>query len=172
MSSDPARTFISTNPVDRLGFYKCLSDVPDRHRLSHYADRYAGEDTWQWWSETHLFPVARSEGTRKYSSLTGRRWRAFVEDHGRAPHHALATPTDVDEFCGWLIEEVGTNHRTAYDHYLRFLERFFDDLLWHTEHPHVYNPALMAAADADPATNYEHAPAVWRMKFDRPGGHS
>lgn len=172
MSSDSDRRFISIDPVERLGFYKCLHDVPDRHRLYNHAGRYKGEDTWKDWSEEKLYPVANSKSTRKYSSLTGRRWRIYIEDHGEAVHHALATPTDVDGFCRWLIEEIKMTNRTAYDNYLRFLERFYDDLLWHTDHPHVYNPVLMAAANVNANMDHEYAEIVWQMKFDRPDGRS
>ena len=172
MTKGATRRYISADPKERLGYYKTLNDVPDRYRLYRFADRYEGEDTWSWWCETHLYPDAESNGTRKHASLAGRRWRSYTDEHGEAEQHALATTGDVDGFCGWLLTEVGMNRRTAHDHYIRFLERFFDDLNWHVDHPHVYNPVLMAAADANPAADFEDARAVWMMKFERPNGRS
>lgn len=49
--------------------------------------------------------------------------------------------------------------QTVYKTHWAKLEHFYEWLRWHTDHPHVYNPLLMAAA------NREAAGTVWKTKM-------
>jgi len=61
----------------------------------------------------------------------------------REAHHALAAPNDVEAWSSGLdVFQPRHAHR-----YWRRIRRFYDWLQWHTEHPHVYTPVLMAAAE-------------------------
>lgn len=147
---------ISRDPIDRLGPYKSLGDVPPCHRLSAYADRYRGHDTWGEFVVREFFPDNNSYRSKQRARLAGRRWKEHMAGTNR--HHALARPTDVETWCASLLEEVTV--RTAYQSYWSLVEQFYDWLRWRTDHPHPYNPVLMAAAE------YEHANRVWTMKMD------
>jgi hypothetical protein len=77
---------------------------------------------------------------------------------GQQRHHALAMPEDVE---AWSVDLLSAGSaRRAHDYWIR-VNRFYDWLQWHTEHPHRYNPALMAAAEGD-ATG-----EVWNWKAER-----
>ncbi|MEF8906968.1 MAG: hypothetical protein V5A13_03820, partial [Haloarculaceae archaeon] len=127
---------------DRMGVYKQVTQVPDRHRLSTYADRYEGRDIWAAYVSDEI-PDDRSERFIEDVERIERRWKAHMERRGR--HHALATPTDVERWAAWLVDEFSIGH--AYDPYWCRLEEFYTYLQWHIDHPHVYNPVLMAAAE-------------------------
>lgn len=129
----------SLDPRDRLGVYARLADVPDRYRLSHHAEAYENRDTWQEFCEEYEYAEGSHGGYEAEVDRVGDAWKAFMAD--RDPHHALATPHDVDAWCAHLLSEK--SERRTYDYWLR-VNRFYDWLQWHTDHPHVYNPALMA----------------------------
>jgi hypothetical protein len=69
-------------------------------------------------------------------------------------------PADVEAWCAALLDDC--SERRAFDYWLR-VNRFYDWLLWHPDHPHVYNPVLMAAASGGAAA------AVWAYKRGRIG---
>jgi hypothetical protein len=128
---------------ERLGVYKRIEDVPDRYRLYQHADAYAGRDVWAEFCEQHEYAKGDSDSFKRKVDRAGDLWRAFMD--GRR-HHALATPGDVDGWSRELLDEY--THNTAYKYWIR-VEHFYRWLQWHTEHPHVYHPALMAAAEHD-----------------------
>ena len=146
----------SLNPADRLGVYKTLADVPDRYRVHHHADAYADRETWQTFCEEHEYARGDYEGHRMEVDRAGDRWKTYMADRKR--HHALATPEDIEVWCAELREEYSL--RRTHEHWLR-INRFYSWLVWHTDHPHVYNPVLMAA-NMDGA-----AGEVWTWKAQR-----
>ncbi|WP_254820860.1 hypothetical protein [Haloglomus halophilum] len=139
-----------------MGVFKRLEDVPEADRLSNYAERYADSDPWSEFLVTELLPTHNSYQFKQTARLAARRWKAHVQDRGR--HHALATPTDVETWCTELLVEV--EPQTVYKSYWTKIERFYEWLRWHTDHPHAYNPVLMAAA------NKEAAGTVWETKME------
>lgn len=143
----------SLDPMDRLGVYKRLEDVPNRYRLYHHADAYEDTDTWQEFCDEYEYSQANHARYEEEVDRAGDRWKAFMADRGR--HHALAVPEDVVVWCDDLLTD--TSDRRAYDYWLR-VNRFYDWLMWHSEHPHVYNPVLMATMCGTPAAR------VWEYK--------
>lgn len=139
----------SLHASDRMGVYEELDKVPDQYRLYHHADAYAGRDTWQAFCEAEEYAQGNDEHVQEVDRV-GDRWKAFMAERGR--HHALATPADVDAWCDALRDRF--SQRRAFEHWIR-VNRFYDWLQWHAEHPHRYNPAMMAAA------NGEVASALW-----------
>lgn len=142
----------SLEVTDRLGVYKCLDDVPDRYRLKRYASSYEECDVWREFCEEHEYNKGESEVFRRKVDLAGDHWRGFM---GNRRHHALATPGDVEMWSAQLLDEYTRN--TAYKYWIR-VEHFYQWLQWHTEHPHVYHPVLMAAVEGDAAAE------IWNWK--------
>ena len=143
----------SLNPIDRLGVYKRLSDVPDRFRLYHHAEAYEERDVWQEFCEEYEYEQADYDRYEEEVDRVGDCWKTFMADQGR--HHALAISDNVNQWCADLLESK--SERRTHDYFLR-VNRFYDWLKWHSEHPHVYNPVLMA-----PVTG-EAARTVWGVK--------
>ena len=143
----------SLDPEDRLGVYKRLDDVPDRYRLHHHADRYAGEDTWQVFCEAYEYAQASHARYEEEVDRAGRVWQTFMDDRER--HHALATPDDVEAWSADLLADK--SERRSHDYWLR-VNRFYEWLRWHSDHPHRYNPVLMAAVEGEATRR------VWRWK--------
>lgn len=152
----------SPDPMDRMGAYKRLSDVPDRYRLHHHADAYADRDVWGEFLTEYLFPRFDSDRFKQDARRAGRYWKDHMTDRGR--HHALATPSDVEAWMVNLTDRLKI--KTTYNQYWVRVERFYWWLQWHTEHPHTYHPVLMAAADGKAATE------VWAEKMARRRGGS
>ena len=143
----------SLDPADRLGVYKRLSDVPNRYRLHHHAEAYEGRDTWQEFCEEYEYEQGSHERYEEEVDRVGSDWKKHMASSER--HHALATPEDVEAWCANLLADK--SERRTYDYWLR-VNRFYDWLQWHSEHPHVYNPVLMAAVAGDATKR------VWRWK--------
>jgi hypothetical protein len=140
-------------PADRLGVYKRLSDVPDSRRLYQYASAYDGRDTWSEYRATVELSDRMSEEWGRFS----RRWKEHTEDRGR--HHALGTPDDVETWSASLLDRVSVDR--AYQHW-NVLEGFYNWLLWHTDHPHTYNPFHMAALEPESNTH-----RIWNRKMEK-----
>ncbi len=136
-----------------MGVYKRIAQVPDRYRLSSYAAEYEGRETWAEYVDEEI-PDDRRERFMDDTERVERRWKSHMESRDR--HHALATPTDVEQWCSWLVTEFSIGH--AYHPYWCRVEEFYDYLYWHTDHSHVYNPFLMAAAE------YPAAGRIWEEK--------
>jgi len=147
--SRPTKTLDAS---ERLGVYKRLEDVPDRYRLYQHADAYAGRDVWGEFCEQHEYAKGDSDSFQRKVDRAGDLWREFMQDRR---HHALATPRDVDEWSRELLDRYTTN--TSYKYWIR-VEHFYRWLQWHTEHPHVYHPALMAAVE------YDATAEIWTNK--------
>ena len=143
----------SLDPKKRLGVYKRLADVPGRYRLHHHSDAYTGKDTWQTFCEEHEYAQGSHDGYQEEVDRAGDYWKKHMDGRGR--HHALATPDDVEAWCTDLLADK--SERRSYDYWLR-VNRFYNWLQWHSDHPHRYNPVLMAAVEADAAGR------IWRWK--------
>lgn len=148
---------LSNDPRDRMGIYNHIDDVPESQRFERYEDQYDGRDVWATFLKDHLFDIYGAERSREKAKRAGRRWKQHVRARDR--HHALVRPRDVESWCGALLERVTLD--TAYNNYWVCLERFYHWLARHPDHPHRYDPVLMAA------THYEHAGAIWATKIER-----
>lgn len=144
-------------PSDRIGVYKYLEDVPDRYRLSQHASAYKGRDVWEEFLTNHLFEKYNTKRFKEDVRRAGERWKDHMTEQDR--HHALATPLHVEAWCKELVAQY--KMRTAYNEYWVRIERFYDWLQWHTEHPHVYQPVLMAA------DQYDASGQIWEEKLRR-----
>lgn len=144
---------ISTDPKQHLGIYKCLDDVPPKHRLSNYSSVFEGRDVWR----EHM-----DSGYVDYITITDRvkrcerRWKEFADEGGF--HHATPTPYAINEWFRQLLQRC--NRVTAFRHYYSRLSSFFEWLLHHTEYPHCYNPLIMSAA------NYETTNLIWQTRLE------
>lgn len=149
----------TTDPRDYMGVYKSLDDVPDRRRLHQHAAAYDDRDVWTEYLDERLLKSINSMRNRRHARVVGEAWSDHTAARGR--HHALATPDDVETWFvdlldQYTVETVGTRR-------FRWLEGFFTWLQRHTEHPHVYHPVWMAAANPDaPATG-----TLWDFKMGR-----
>lgn len=134
------------DPVDNLGVFKSLEEVPDFYRLSTYSVEYEDRDVWAEWIDEEKNDLAKS--TRKYKyGRAEKLWKSHMEGRGR--HHALANPSDVESFLADQLDQVQkeTVWNTRYDQ----LYQFYNWLMFHTDYLHVYNPVLMAAVDGEAA---------------------
>lgn len=143
----------SKHATDRMGVYKRLDDVSDRHRLHHHADAYEGRDVWHEYLTDHLYPDGDiPQKKRRF----GDRWKDHTSEQGR--HHALATPEDVETYSVSLLDQYAIYTAAKY---WTNIERFYGWLQEHTEHPHLYHPFLMAADE------YDAAGRIWDQKVRR-----
>jgi hypothetical protein len=144
--------------ADRLGVYTDIEDVPECYRLHRYEAEYAGRDVWKEFCETAEYGEEPSAHFLRAVDRSGNHWR----DHMRARrrHHALATPTDVETWCQSLLSEKST--ATAYNYWVR-IRRFYEWLQWHVDHPHCYDPVLMAVVSGGAAGEiWEEKLRKWR----------
>jgi hypothetical protein len=148
---------LSKAPVDRLGVYKRYEEVPERYRLHQYAGEYRDRDVWQEFVEAELLAEERTDRYEQDVRRAGESWQQHLDSRGR--HPALATPADVETWCESLLEE--RNAETVYLNYWVKIQQFYDWLLYHPAHPHVYNPVVMAAVTGECASR------VWTEKVNR-----
>jgi hypothetical protein len=139
-----------------MGVYKRIEEVPNHHRLRRYTNRYANRDVWTEFCEKQEYQQGSSPRFRETVDRAGRHWRAHMDTRGR--HHALATPADIESWCADLLADKSP--ATSYNYWVR-IRRFYDWLQWHVDHPHRYNPVLMAAADG------ESAGRIWTQKLQK-----
>lgn len=147
----------SPDPHVRTGVYKHLADVPAERRLERFDAAYAGRDVFDEFLTEHLFEKFDSDRFTENCRLVERRWKEHTQHRGC--HHALARPMDVELWMSDLLGRVSLN--TAYNTYWTKLERFYRWLQRHPDHPHSYNPVLMAAG------TYEAAGVIWEKKLGR-----
>ncbi|EMA44282.1 hypothetical protein [Halococcus saccharolyticus] len=148
----------STDPRDRMGVFKRLDDVPTRRRLHQHAAAYEGRDVWAEFINANGDRY-KTEDTRQRVERAGEVWKDHMDGRGR--HYALATPADVEAWASWMVDEYTVGY--AYNGYWVRVDAFYEWLRWHTDHPHVYQPVRMAAADPDaPASR-----AIWDEKVGR-----
>ena len=148
----------ATDPAGRMGVYRRFEDVPPHHRLEVHADAYGGRDVFgeylEWEKETYGYD---SERYHQIADRARRYWTEHMAACGR--HPALARPMDVERFFADLLDRMEPD--TAYRTYFTRLESFYDYLLGHISHPHLYSPVLVSAHEfPDGATR-----AVWDFKI-------
>lgn len=147
----------SPDPTDRMGIYTRLEDVPEAERFARFSERYDGRDVWAMFVRTYATEYEfDSEHYHATLRKTEQTWKEHMADRQR--HHALASPDDVEAWCRQLAQTRTLG--TVYGEYWIRLEEFYSWLQWHTEHPHRYQPVLMAAA------SYETAGRIWAEKVD------
>lgn len=151
---------LSQNPSDRLGVWKRLDEVPDQQRLHHHSDEYTQRDVWgEYVTETNLYDRYSSERYKSDTRRAIKLWKDHTDDRGH--HHALATPDDVNSWCRMLTTRASI--MTVYNLYWTRIGEFYDWLRWHVDHPHCYDPFLMAAN----TFQNDVAGEVWRAKISR-----
>jgi hypothetical protein len=143
-----------------MGVYKRLDEVPDHRRLQRHAEAYADRDVWATFLSEYLFERFDSDRFKEDARRAGRYWKEHMAERGR--HHALARPADVETWMADLTDRLKL--KTAYNQYWVRLERFYWWLQRHTDHPHSYQPVLMAAAEGGAAGD------VWTEKLARRDG--
>ncbi|GAB7092531.1 hypothetical protein JCM18237_28020 [Halorubrum luteum] len=146
-----------TKPEQYAGPFQEYSSVPQRYCLKTYAGHYTGEETWKQYCEQVLFGQYDSDYIRRSARRAGSSWKDHMASQGR--HHALATPNDVDEWCRLLLDG-GRNRRTCYENYYVRIYNFYEHLKRNCQHPHLYNPLLMAAIE------YDVTRRVWMYRID------
>lgn len=136
-------------PEQYAGVYQRYEDVPERYRLETYIDEYRGKWTWGEYLLEELYPEHEpvSDWMKKTIQRAGDSWLDHTGERGR--HHALATPEDVETWCESLLE--GRKRRTVYEVYFVRIYQFYEYLTMDYEHPHVYNPLLLAAVEGGAA---------------------
>jgi hypothetical protein len=146
----------SENPIDRTGVFARIGEVPDRHRLRSYADVYDGRDVWATFCEESEYQRSDADRYRGRVDRVGGYWLEHMADQGR--HHALAAPRHVERWAEHLLAEHSS--RTALGYWTR-IHRFYDWLRWHTDHPHVYDPTLLAIIEGSASER------IWEVKLER-----
>lgn len=155
----------SAYPLDRLGVYKRLEDVPAKHRFERYEREYSDRNVWQEFCEYHEYQQGTSSNFRRDVDRVGSNWIDHMDAIGR--HHALATPDHVETWCEQLV--AAKSDSTAYNYWVR-IKRFYEWLQRHVAHPHVYNPVLMAAVNGGAAGRiWDIKLAKWRKARSRGG---
>jgi hypothetical protein len=89
--------------------------------------------------------------------LGGKSWLKHMCEYDR--HPALASPEDVNRWCAKLLAEKARS--TCYQYYFVRIYDFYEYLKSHCDHPHLYNPFLLAAVD------YEAPRDIWLFRIDR-----
>lgn len=146
-----------SSPEEYAGAIQHFDEIPERYRLETYAGQYRGDNTWRRYVDEVLLEEYDSDRIRQTARLGGESWLEHMAD--RARHHALATPEDVNEWCEMHLEERA--RKTIYEYYFLRVYDFYDHLKHSHQHPHLYNPFLLAAIDYE-ATRY-----VWLFRIDR-----
>lgn len=152
-----------TTPEGYAGVFQSYDDIPERYRLETFASQYEGEATWQQYVDNVLFNEydVPSRTLRSTTRSAGNSWRTHMAERGR--HHALAAPVDVEAWCQQLLE-LDLSHHTCYAHYFVRIYRFYEYLMNSYQHPHLYNPMLLAAIE------HEGAHHIWEYRLTRTRG--
>lgn len=132
---------MATTPEHRMGVYKCLEDVPDRYRLENYKAEYRKQCPWEAYLEDYVTPPRDSVRKQEQADRSFKKWSDHME--GRKGHYALASPDDAEAWAYSLIGEYSIGYASTN---WEQIERFYSWLMWHPDHPHRYQPFLMAAA--------------------------
>lgn len=127
------------DPRDRMGVYKRLSDVPPERRLERFAGSYQGRDTWK--EAVDNWDLSTNQ--RERFELAEQRWKDHMAERGR--HHALATPECCETWAQSMLEEYALS--TVKRKYWSAIRRFYFWLQWQADHPHLYQPPLMAVVE-------------------------
>lgn len=160
------------DPKKRMGVYKSISEVPDRYKLSNFANQFRGEDTWtRYLLLRYDGSLSQAQGQLSNSRARkvercGRYFKEFMH-RKRGTHHALATPDDIEAFL--LSVKDGYKNptkqprsiTTVYSTYFAPVNQFYDWLQAWVDFPHRYHPVLMACADGGVARD------CWTYRIDK-----
>lgn len=135
-------------PESRLGVFKSHGEIPERWRID-LRGGYESRDVWAEYEEAEELNPDNSNRSAAKS-----RWNRITEENGE--HHALATPETVEE---WATELTELSFHSIQNQF-RIIFRFYRWLRWHSDHPHTYNPILLAAA------NYPNTRQAWTAYKD------
>jgi len=146
-----------TEPEVFAGPFQHFEEIPPRYRLETYAPQYRGQSTWTHYCEDVLFEQHESDHMQKTAQKAGRSWRNHMQD--RNQHHAIATPEGANVWCQKLLDGERCR-RTCYEQYFIRIYQFYDYLKGSCQHPHLYNPLLLAAVE------YDEARYLWGYRID------
>ena len=146
-----------TSPEEYAGALQHFENIPYRYRLETYESQYQGRDTWGQYVENTVRVEHNSDHVCQRIRCAGESWRDHMAARGR--HHAVATTEDVESWCKDLF--ANRTKRTVYRHYFQRIYNFYDHLKYSTEHPHLYNPLLVAA------TRYSTSREIWMYRVER-----
>lgn len=146
-----------TEPDQYAGAFTSYEEIPQRYRLSTYAGQYRGEDTWEEYLQAELVGQ-RSEKYIRDARRGGSSWRQHMQSRNR--HHALATPADANAWAEELLDS-DRSFETCYKNYFIRIYRFYDWLKHSHQHPHHYNPLLLAAIE------YDASHRLWMYRIDK-----
>lgn len=122
-------------PESRLGLYKRYTDIPQQHRLSTFEGIYDGVDVWE------AYLTANDKSLNQAGRAGKNRWLTATSNAGE--HYALASPQTVEAYA----KDAAHLSDWSRMRYLAEVYKLYRWLLWHTDHPHRYNPVLIAAAE-------------------------
>lgn len=146
-----------SKPSHYAGAIQHYDNIPQRYQLATYAGHYRDDETWSRYVEEVLLEEYDSDRMRQAARLAGTSWNEHMEERGR--HHALASPEDVDTWCVALLEDRAP--KTCYEYYFLRIYDFYEYLKSDFQHPHLYNPVLLASID------YEAPRTIWMVRVER-----
>lgn len=146
-----------TKPEQYAGAFQHSSEIPPRYRLETYAGQYRGEDTYDEYVQEVLYPEHDSDRLRSSVKRARFSWFQHMDKVGR--HHALARPEDAGDWCRKLLAADRTPE-TCYEYYYNRIYQFYTHLKCHNDHPHLYNPLLLAAIE------YDAAREIWMCRIN------
>lgn len=148
----------------RLGIYKTFADVPSDDRLAFFADAFDRRDLLAEWDAATAGLSSDVDRRQRELSHVRESWTEFMVCEGRDP--ALADPDHVEHWLQMVVDGTDASAfagdsrgpKRAYDPYYVTILAFYDWLTAHTDYPHRYNPALMAAVEYHDGTTGR----IWR----------
>ena len=143
-------------PEEYAGALQHVEEIPHRYRLETYGPQYQDENVWEQYVQDIALEEHDSERMRRTWRLAGESWLTYME--GCERHHALARPSDTNRWCENLLDDKA--RRTAYDYYFLRVYEFYNHLKFSSQHPHLYNPLLLAAV------RYDAARHIWMHRVD------
>ncbi len=147
-------------PQEHAGrIFRDFSTITPEYRLEYHAGRYTDDAVWD---EYVAHKAAQRGGVaaetrRKRYGIARERLAEVCAERGR--HYAVARPADVEAF---FESEAHLSDHVFRDRRFMPVYGFFEYLRYHTDHPHEYNPVLLAAFDAD-----SHARRGWNLRQQR-----
>lgn len=132
---------LSSYPDDRMGVYKRPEEIPEHHQLGTFSEFYQERTPWEAYLASYLVPPCDSESKEKQAERAFRKWNAVVAEHDR--HYALCELSDVETWSASLLADHATGYAISI---WSQIDRFYNWLLTHPDHPHTYQPFRMAAA--------------------------
>lgn len=146
-----------TTPEQYAGAFQHYDEIPVQYRLDTYTGQYREDDTYDRYMQEVLLPEYDSKRFRDSAKRAKKSWVDHMKDRGR--HHALATPEDAEIWCEKLLNGDRTVG-TCYEYYYNRIYQFYEYLKYHYQHPHLYNPLLLAA------TGYDSAREIWMFRIN------